>query len=156
MEKIKTFEQILEDDYHIQLEETRRDESMKLAAHKYHDQFTSTPSVLWEQVRVEDGLPEEDGEYRVIADEWCENASAYFEKGHWIYKAWNEDGYYEENIDPYVKGWLRPYTGKGYSRDVLIELAKYVNSHSVGIVAAVTGNYSELVDDFLQSLPTTK
>ena len=34
----RTFEQILEEDYHVQLEDNRRDESMKLAAEKYASQ----------------------------------------------------------------------------------------------------------------------
>lgn len=37
---MRTFEEILESDYHVQLEDNRRDESMKLAAAKFHSQFS--------------------------------------------------------------------------------------------------------------------
>ncbi len=39
IDAVRTFEQILEQDYHITLEDNRRDESMSLAAEKYAQQF---------------------------------------------------------------------------------------------------------------------
>jgi len=43
--KHRTYEQILEDDYHVILEDNRRDESIKLAAEEYRNQPTPPAKV---------------------------------------------------------------------------------------------------------------
>ncbi len=52
MNREQTFEEILNKDYHVYLEDNRRDESVKLAAEKYAAQFEQKPNPFAEQALI--------------------------------------------------------------------------------------------------------
>lgn len=87
----RTFEQILEEDYHVQLEDNRRDESMKLAAEKYASQ-QQQQGEGWVKEK-----PKNDKEFVMITSSWYNDT--------WNYSAWEiiklpgEDYFYLCELD---------------------------------------------------------